>query len=96
MNLTERMPRLSKVIKAKVGYFEEKMKYETYSGLFTLSCLPHNSMCYFIVVTSSVLIYNVENNEKPLNKRVCPNLIVSVFNVAFQCCCYQKRVDNAP
>jgi hypothetical protein len=47
MKLVERMPRVCKaVIKAKGGYFEE---------------LLHDSMCYFIVLMSSLLFYNVEN-----------------------------------
>ena len=43
---------------------------------FTLFCLPHNSMCLFVVVMPSIRIHNVnchENNEKTLKKRVSPN-----------------------
>ena len=35
-------------------------------------------MCYFIVLMSSLLFYNVENStnkEKPLNESVCPNCV---------------------
>ena len=43
---------------------------------FTLFCLPHNSMCLFVVVMPSIRIHNVnchDNNEKTLKKRVSPN-----------------------
>ena len=61
MKLVERMPRVCKaVIKAKGGYFEESQIY----------------MCYFIMLMSSLLFYNVEkskNYDKPLNERACAN-----------------------
>ena len=66
MKLVERMPRLCKaVIKAKRDYFEE-------SKIFILICLTlfwllHDSMCYFIVLMSSLLIYNVENSKNKEN-----------------------------
>ena len=47
MELVERMPRVSKAVKAKGGYF----------GLL------HDSMCNFIVLMSSLLFYNVENSK---------------------------------
>ena len=39
-------------------------------------------MCYFIVLMSSLLFYNVENilnKEKPLNEYVCPNFWPVVY-----------------
>ena len=38
-------------------------------------CLLHNSICSFIVLMSSGLLYNVENNKSegsPLNEKVFP------------------------
>ena len=64
MKLVEKMPRLCiAIIKAKGEYFEE---YKIYLDLFTLF-----HICYFIVLMSSLLFYNVENSknkEKPLNE----------------------------
>ena len=43
---------------------------------FTLFCLPHNSMCLFVVVMPSIRIHNVnchENKENTLNEKVSPN-----------------------
>jgi hypothetical protein len=57
VKLVERMPRVCKaVIKAKGGYFEQSK--------ITLFWLLHDSMCYFVVLMSSVLFYNVENSKK--------------------------------
>ena len=39
-------------------------------------------MCYFIVLLSSLLFYNVENStnkEKPLNEKVCPNFWLVLY-----------------
>ena len=55
------------VIKAKGGYFEES---KIYLDLFNYFWgLLHDSVCYFIVLMSSLLFFNVEkskNKEKPL------------------------------
>ena len=60
MKLVERMPSVCKaVIKAKGGYFEESEIY--LFNTFLDTTLFH--MCYFIVVMSSLLFYNVENNK---------------------------------
>ena len=63
VKLVERMPRVCKaVIKAKSGYFEE-------SKIYILICLTLSlvttlfSMCYFIVLMSSLVLYNVENSQ---------------------------------
>jgi hypothetical protein len=64
VKLVERMPRVCKaVIKAKIGYLEN-LKSQIYFYLcntfFGTTCFY---MCYFIVLTSSVLFYNVENSK---------------------------------
>jgi hypothetical protein len=59
MKLVERMPRVFKaVIKPKGDYFEE---YKIYFDLNTL--LLNYSMCYFIVLMTSLLVYNVGNSK---------------------------------
>jgi hypothetical protein len=75
VKLVQRMPRVCKaVIKAKGVYFEEyKIDLDLFNT-FLLSTRFH--MCYFIVLMSSLLFYNVEhskNKEKPLNELMCPN-----------------------
>ena len=73
MKLVKRMPmpRVCKaVIKAKGGYFEESKILKYVLICLTRFWLLHDSMCYFIVLTSSLLFYNVENSknkEKPWN-----------------------------
>ena len=75
VKLVERMPRVCKaVIKAKGGYLKN-VKYKIDLDLFnTFFCFTTQfHMCYFIVLMSSLLFYNVENNtnkEKPLNEKV--------------------------
>jgi hypothetical protein len=68
MKLVERMPRVCKaVIKAQGGNVDE-CQIKKYSLIFvTLFWLLHESMCYFVVLMSSLLllfIYNVENSFK--------------------------------
>ena len=63
MKLVERMPRMCKaVIKAKGGYFKN-LKYKIYFDLFFKNGLLHDSMCYFIVLMSLLLLCNVENSQ---------------------------------
>jgi hypothetical protein len=59
MKLVERMPIVCKaVIKAKGGYLEE-------SNILNIRYrLLQDSMCYFIVLMSSLLFYNVEHSKK--------------------------------
>ena len=59
-NLVGPISRVCKaVLKAKGGYLKN-LKYKIY----TLFWLLHDSMCYFIVFMSPLLIYNVENSAK--------------------------------
>jgi hypothetical protein len=67
--LFERMPRACKGVKAKGGYFEESKIYFDLLNTFLVTLLFH--VCYFIVLMSSPLFYNVENSknkEKLLNE----------------------------
>ena len=68
MKLVEWMPRVCKaVIKAKGGYFEEYIYLDLFKT-FLVTTWFH--MCYFIVLRSSLVFYNVENSrnkEKHLN-----------------------------
>ena len=70
VKLVEGMQRVCKpVIKAKGGYFEESQIYIFFDLLLLVTTLFH--MCYFIVLMSSLLFYNVENSknkEKHLNE----------------------------
>ena len=71
MNLVERMPRVCKaVIKAKGGYLRN-LKYKISFDLFnTFLVTTWFHMCYFFVLMSSLLFYNVEsskNKEKHLH-----------------------------
>jgi hypothetical protein len=70
VKLVERIPRVCKaVIEAKGLATLKNIKY--ISICLTLFQLVHDSMCYFIVLTSSLLLYIVENSqnkEKPLNE----------------------------
>ena len=66
----KRMPRVCKAVKAKGGYFEES-QIKNIFGLFNTFWLLHDSMCYLIILMSSLFFYNVENSrnkEKPLNE----------------------------
>ena len=60
------MPRVCKaVIKAKGGYSEEP------TNIFRFYWILHDSMCYFIVLMSSLSFYNIWNyvvTKKVLNK----------------------------
>jgi hypothetical protein len=72
VRLVERMPRVCKaVIKAKGGYLKN-VTYKTYFDLFTTFLVTTwFHMCYFIVLMSSLLFYNVENlknKEKAFNE----------------------------
>jgi hypothetical protein len=72
VKLVEGMPRVCKaVIKAKGSYLTN-LKYKIYFDLFnTFFGANGFHMCYFIVLMSSLLFYNVENSknkEKPLNE----------------------------
>ena len=42
------------------GATVKNLKYKLYFNLLTLFKLLHDSICYFIVVMSSLLFYNVE------------------------------------
>ena len=65
MKLVERMPRACKaVIKAKGGDFEESKIYLCLNIDLFNTWLLHDSMCYFVVLMSSLLFYNVENSTK--------------------------------
>ena len=70
VNLVERMPWVCKaVIKEKAVYFEESKICFDLINTFLVTTWFH--MCYFIVLTSSLLFYNVENStnkDKPLNE----------------------------
>ena len=45
--------------------FKESQIENIYLVCLTLFCLIHDSMCYFIVIfMSSLLFYNVENSKK--------------------------------
>ena len=62
VKLVETLPRVCKaVIKAKGGYFEESKIYLDLFTTFLVTTWFH--MCYFIVVMSSLLFYNVENSQ---------------------------------
>ena len=66
VKLVERKSRVCKDVKAKGGYFEESQIF-----CLTFIWLLHDSMCYFIILMSSLLFYNVENSKnkvKPLNE----------------------------
>jgi hypothetical protein len=57
--LVERMPRMCKAVKAKGGYFEESKIYLD----LALFWLQYDSMCYFIILMSPLLFYNIENSK---------------------------------
>ena len=66
-------PRLCKaVIKAKGGGYLKNLKSQIYFYLLnTFLVTTYFHMCYYIVLMSSLLFYNVENSknkEKPLNE----------------------------
>ena len=68
MKLVERMPVCKAVTKAKGDYFEES---QIYFDLFTTLLVTCFHICFFIVLMSTLLFYNIENstnNEKPLNE----------------------------
>lgn len=65
--------------KQKLPFALKNLRYQTRSGLFkTFWFTAWFHMCFSIVWTFSVLIYDVENKkikkEKPLNEKECPNL----------------------
>ena len=65
MKLVESMPRVCKaVIKARVAPWKN-LKYKICFDLFNtfLVTTVHDSMCYFMVLMSSLLLYNGENSK---------------------------------
>ena len=74
VKLVEIMSRVCKaVIKAKGGYLKN-LKYKMHFDLFnTFLVTTWFHMCYFLVLMSLLLFYNVENKDKPLDEYVCAN-----------------------
>jgi hypothetical protein len=70
VKLVERMPRVCKaVFKAMGGCFEKSQIYLKLFTTFLVTTWFH--MCYFIVLMSSLLFYNVKNSkdkENPWNE----------------------------
>jgi hypothetical protein len=72
MKLVERVPSVCKVVIKTQGGYLKNLKYKIYFELFNTSLVTTRfHVCYFIVLMSSLLLYNVENSqnkEKPLNE----------------------------
>lgn len=51
-------------------------------------------MCSVIVWMSSVLIYNVENKQKPLNEKLCPNFSVVLYIFGLECLRCAKKEER--
>ena len=92
MELVERMPRVCKaVIKAKGGYFEEPQIYNVLFSTFLVTTWFH--MYYLIVLTSSLLFYNVvnsKNKEKTLewvgvSKHLTSTVCIYIFTLRTVC-----------
>jgi hypothetical protein len=69
MKLVERMPRVCKLSSRQSVAALKNLKYKIY--FFGYYMIPTFLMCYFIVLMSSPLFYNVEhskNKEKPWNE----------------------------
>jgi hypothetical protein len=66
----------------------KNLKSKIYFFICLTLCLLHDSMCYFIVVLSSLLFYSVDNSknkEKPLNESMYKLLTGIVYTVSVKC-----------
>ena len=93
VKLVERMLSVCKaVIKAKGGYFEESQIWNIYFDLFnTFLVTTWFHMCYFIVLRSSLLFYNVEIVK--IKKNPWMSRCYKTFDGSVCCICYSPIVN---